>query len=76
MTSSLANVINIESKRARTEEVDKVVKKEKSESGVHNFMMFGVTINPSSRVAKKMSMMLQVTGPFYKSLCFLTDTPF
>ena len=77
-TSSLANVINIESedeeqsssasKRARTEEVDKVeekvVKKEESESGVHKFMMFGATINPSSRVAKEMSTVLQVMGHF------------
>ena len=73
-TSSLANVINIESedeeqsssasKRARTEEVEKVeekvVKKEDSESGLHKFMMFGATLNPSSRVAKEMSTVLQV----------------
>ena len=73
-TSSLANVINIESedeeqsssasKRARTEEAEKVeekvVKKEDSESGLHKFMMFGATINPSSRVAKEMSTVLQV----------------
>ena len=73
-TSSLANVINIESedeeqaasasKRSRKEEVENVeenvVKKEDSESGLHKFMMFGATLNPSSRVAKEMSTVLQV----------------
>ena len=73
-TSSLAKVINIKtenevqsssaSKHARTEEVkkvlDKVKKKEDSESDIHQFMMFGAIINPSSPVAKEMSTMLQV----------------
>ena len=53
------------SKRARTEEAEKVeekvVKKEDSES-CHKFMMFGATINPSSRVAKEMSTVLQVSN--------------
>ena len=73
-TSSQAKVIIIEtedeeqsssaSKRTRTEEVkrvvDKVVKKEDSESDLHPFMMFGATINPSSPVAKERNAMLQV----------------
>ena len=77
-TSSLANVINIESeeedpagpssgsKRPRIEDAEKVeekvVKKEDSESGFQKFMMFGATLNPASRVAKEMSSVLQVRG--------------
>jgi len=72
-TSSLGNVISVESddedtvssgsKRPRTEDTekpeDKVIKKEENDAGIHKFMMFGATLNPTSGMAKEMSTVLQ-----------------
>ena len=72
-TSSLGNVISLDSededgsssKRPRTDTdadklEEKVIKKEETESGIHKFMMFGATLNPTSGMAKEMSTVLQV----------------
>ena len=52
------------SKRPRTEDTekpeDKVIKKEENDAGIHKFMMFGATLNPTSGMAKEMSTVLQV----------------
>ena len=75
-TSSLGNVIHVESeedetaaaagssKRARLEDVERgEAVSEKTESGggdLHKFMMFGATLNPASGMAREMNTVLQV----------------
>ena len=71
--SSLGNVINVESeeddggggasKRPRTdmpEKGDDMPKSEGTDNGLHRFMMFGATLNPTSGMAKEMNTVLQV----------------
>ena len=71
--SSLGNVINVESeedeggggasKRPRTDTAEKgedTPKSEGTDNGLHRFMMFGATLNPTSGMAKEMNTVLQV----------------
>ena len=57
-TSSLTKVINIETEDQDQEQ--KAVKIEDSESELNNFVNFGATLNPTSRLAREMSTMPQV----------------